>query len=77
MVSPLKTMIEYSPPKGDDVLSVRVEQVNDTLLLTITTRTDAYEVCFVRDAIRDSRGSWITERTLDEPTDTLGETEAT
>ena len=50
---------KFLTPKGESVLSVKAEQVRDTLQLTITTKTVTSEDYYALDAILDLLGSWI------------------
>lgn len=65
----LRIMMGYSPPKEANVLSARVEQVNDSSPAITITRTDVLEDCSVPVAIRDWLSLWIPQPILEEQLD--------
>lgn len=68
----MRNMKRCSKHKMEPVRYVTVELVNDILRSTTTTVQDRCVDCFVLDAIRPLRDSWINKRMLSGPWPTLG-----
>ena len=64
--SPWKTMTRYLRRREAAVQSVRVEHLNDTLLLTIIRKQDRFADCSAQDAMEVLLNSWIPLSIFDE-----------